>query len=372
MGVATAMPCIERAALNLYQLYDIGDSIDLERARPALAAPSTRMRPVATRGASIDMPQPPLVVGMGKTTLPLECGQLAARIEARIYDLGILAICLTIGLPERISWEAATDLLAEVQARPHCTEEAFASAFQALRGAIAPALERPSDTIRTEDYSILLIERLLPGGPPASTLARHPSLLQTALGERRTLSAAAASLATTLSYYEDDLILLTWTAAIVIEPDAAAREDATFLLEFANVQLLAFRSYDDQVERDLARIAPRIGRARRPRWWAFNATSVFLHEIHALIADTTGTSARVENALKVTEDVYWNRVYTAALVVLRVEAWRTGIAEALKVLRESAALLNDEAEVARSTFLEVLVIVLIALELVIGALSLHH
>ena len=372
MGVGTAVPGIERAALNLYQLYDIGDSIDLERARLALAAPSTRMRPVATRGASIDMPQPPLVVGMGKTTLPLECGQFAARIEARIYDLGILAICLTIALPERISWEVATDLLAEVQSRPHCTEEAFASAFKALRGAIAPALDRPSDTIRTEDYSILLIERLVPGGPPASTLARHPSLLQTALGERRTLSAAAASLATTLSYYEDDLILLTWTAAIVIEPDAAAREDATFLLEFANVQLLAFRSYDDQVERDLARIAPRIGRARRPHWWAFNATSVFLHEIHALIADTTGTSARVENALKVTEDVYWNRVYTAALVVLRVEAWRTGIAEALAVLRESAALLNDEAEVARSTFLEVLVIVLIALELVIAALSLHH
>jgi len=166
--------------------------------------------------------------------------------------------------------------------------------------------------------------------------------------------------------------VLTWNAAIVIEPDAEAREDATFLLEFANVQLLALRSYDDQVGRDLARIAPRIARARRPRWWLLRATTSFLHEIHGLIADTTETSARVENALKVTEDVYWNRVYTAALSVLRVQVWRAGIAEALDVLRQAAALLNDEAEVARATLLEWLVIVLIALELILAVISLRH
>ena len=89
-------------------------------------------------------------------------------------------------------------------------------------------------------------------------MARHPTLLRTALGEDKPLSAAAATLATPLSYYQDDLILLTWAAAIVIEPDPAAREDATLLLEFANAQLLSFRSYDAEVEHGLARITPRM------------------------------------------------------------------------------------------------------------------
>jgi hypothetical protein len=54
-----------------------------------------------------------------------------------------------------------------------------------------------------------------------------------------------------------------------------------------------------------------------------------------------------------------------------VEAWRTGIAEALDVLRQMAGLLHEEEQVARSTLLEVLVIVLIAVELGVAILGLR-
>ncbi len=178
------------------------------------------------------------------------------------------------------------------------------------------------------------------------------------------------SLATTLSYYEDDLILLTWASALVIEHDPNARDDATLLMEFANAQLLSFRTYDAEVERALQLITPRLGRLTRASWPLYRRTDRFLSEIHTLIADITEHSGRVENALKVTEDVYWNRVYTAALQTLRVESWRTGIAETLDVLRQTAGLLHDEEQVARSTLLEILVIVLIAVELVVALISL--
>ncbi|HWE63675.1 MAG TPA: hypothetical protein VHB98_18325, partial [Chloroflexota bacterium] len=365
------LPSIERASLHVYQLYDVSDSIDLERARSALASPSARMRPIVTRGGSITMPQLPLVVGMGQCSLSLAGQTVDAQITARIYDLGILALTIILPLPGPVGWEQAIDLAAEVQARPRELMDHFAQATETLCAALRPALVRPNETIRTEDYTLFLIEQLS-AGAPASRLAHHPVLLQVALGERRVLSAAAASLATTLSYYEDDLIVLTWAAALVIEPDAPAREDAAFLLEFANAQLLAFRSYDDQVGRDLARIYPGLARMRRPRWWMLGATTRFLHEIHRLIADTTEISARVDNALQVTEDVYWNRVYTAALNVLRVQAWRSGITETLNVLRQTATLLNDEAEVARATVLEWLVIALIAVELIVALVALHR
>jgi hypothetical protein len=211
----------------------------------------------------------------------------------------------------------------------------------------------------------------LGAGVSAAELARDPVVLRTALGERRRLSASAAQLASSFSYYEDDLIVLTWGAAVVVEPDSSAREDVALLLEFANAQLLAFRSYDAEVERDLTRVARRVARSRRPRWPLLLSSSRFLREIHSLIADITETSGRVENALKVTEDVYWNRVYAAALATLKVEVWRTGIAETLGVLRETAALLRDEAQEALAIWLEVLVIVLIAIELVVALLGLH-
>lgn len=364
-------PAIKRGALHLYQLYDVAYAINLDAARDVLATPSARVRPVVSRGGSIDIPQLPLEISLGDFDLSLGGAQRRARLHCRIYDLGILAFrfMLPLDAPAQ-DWEQVTALMAEVQSAPTAILDAFNRGLDVLRRELAPAIVRPNDTIRTEDYTILLVERL-GDGLAASQLTRHPALLQAALGERRPLSASAQSLATPLSYYEDDLILLTWASAIVIEPDADAREDATLLLEFANAQLLAFRSYDAEVERDLTRLLPRLTQTRRPTWTRFRASSAFLREIASLIADITDTSARVENALKVTEDVYWNRVYAAALATLRVEVWRTGIAEATGVLRQSAAILHDEAQETLTTLLEILVIALIAVELIVAVLGLR-
>lgn len=366
----TYAPLVLRAALHLYQLYDVSDTIDLDRAREVSAAPSARVRPVASRGGSIDIAQLPLELSMGDYTLSIGERSLRAHLSSRIYDLGILALRLVLPLPPDQTWDDVIALMADVQTYPSSVVTTFEQNRDVLCSTLAPAIVRPNDTIRAEDYTILLVEQL-GAGTPASQLGRDPLLLHAALGERRPLSAAAQSLATSLSYYEDDLILLTWSAAIVIEPDAAAREDAALLLEFANVQLLAFRSYDASVERDLLRLAPRIARARRPVWIPLRASGGFLREIQTVILDSTQTSARVENALKVTEDVYWNRVYSAAIATLRVQVWRDGIAETLDVLRQTAAMLHDDAQAAWTTLLEVLVIVLIAVELVVAVLGLR-
>jgi hypothetical protein len=365
-------PQIDRATLHLYQLYDISYSIDLDRARQTLAAPSARVHPVASRGGgSVDIRQLPLEIGMGDYTLRIGEREARAYLHARIYDLGILAFRMIIPLDEPETWESMTELMACVQNYPATVLDTFNFHMEELQQTLQPALLRPNETIRIEDYAILLVEHL-GDGVPASHLAVSPVLLQAALGERRPLSHSAQSLATSLSYYEDDLTILSWSAAIVIDSDAAARDDAALLLEFANAQLLAFRSYDAEVEQDLARIVPRIAQRRRPVWTRLRASDSFLREIYGLIAEITDTSARVENALKVTEDVYWNRVYAAALATLRVEVWRTSITETLVVLRETAALLHDEAQEGWTTLLELLVIALIAVELIVAVLGLRH
>lgn len=365
------LPAIERATLHLYQLFDLADSVDLDRARASIVQPTTPMRPVLTRGANIDIPDLPLELALGDGVVMTEWGQLRGHLQARIYDLGILSVRIEAALPDNLTWERAAELMGHVQTYPEALARVFADARDAVANMIMAAFDRPYTVIRTEEYAVLIVETLGPG-MPASSLGREPQLVQVALGERRPLSKMAMKFATALSYYEDDLILLTWSAAIVIDPDPNARVDAAFLLEFANVQLLAFRTYDDQVERDLERLIPRIARRPPPRWFFSGAPARALHEIHSLIAQTTESSTRVENALKVSEDVYWNRVYMAALQVFRVEVWRAGISETLSVLRETAALLNDEEQVARQNLLEVLIIILIGIELIVALIGLHH
>jgi hypothetical protein len=363
------LPAIERAALHLYRIFDISNSIDIERGRTLLAAPSARVRPVVSRGGNIEIPQLPLELSLGEASLVLAGKQFSAQLYARIYDLGILAFRLVIALPEALTWDDATDLLASAQSYPEPVKDIFTHGLDTLRTTLAAAMRRPNATVRDEEYAILVVERL--GlGEPASRLARRPELLRSALGERRPLSESAGSLATTLSYYADDLMLLTWTAAVVIEPEAEARDDATLLLEFANVQLLALRTFDAEVDRELAAVAPAVAaHARGPVWIRLRSSRRFLRELNGLIFDITDTSARIENALKVSEDVYWNRVYAAALQVLRVQVWRAGIDEALSVLRQMATALHDEAYTSYTNLLEVLVIVLIAVEIVVAVVE---
>src|SRR5579875_1268113 len=223
------VPPMERAALHLYQMYDLSDSIDLEVAAGLLAADSTRMRTIATRGGSIDMPQLPLEISMGQARVTLAGKMLSGRLHARIYDLGIISLRLMLPLPGDCTWHDAAEMVAQVQNYPKALMKLFDRSLQTLRGTLESAFERPNATVRGEDYRILLVERL-GKGTPASQLARDPLLLRVALGERRPLSQAAQALAVPLSYYEDDLIVLTWTSALVIEPEADARDDATFLL----------------------------------------------------------------------------------------------------------------------------------------------
>jgi hypothetical protein len=367
-------PAIERGAIHLSQLYDVSYSIDLDRARETLATPSARVRPVVSRGGNIEIPQLPLEVRLEDAEMTIGETHYNARLHARIYDLGILALRLSLALPRNCSWDDVTAQMSDVQGAQEQTLTVFEERLRGLRAALDVAIERPNAHVLTEDYLLLVVERLA-GEIPAARLAEHPALLQAALCERKKLSASARSLATPLSYYEDDLILLTWSAAIMIEPDADAREDAALLLEFANTQLLALRSYDEEVERELARLTPHLA-PHKPRWssllWTrLTASSNVQREVATLITDINETNARVENALKVTEDVYWNRVYVAAVRTLRIEAWRSSLAESLNILQQRASLLRDEAQESLGILLEALVIILIAVELIVAVIGLR-
>jgi uncharacterized Rmd1/YagE family protein len=77
----------------------------------------------------------------------------------------------------------------------------------------------------------------------------------------------------------------------------------------------------------------------------------------------------VENALKVTDDVYLARVYSASLELFRGRAWRAGIDRKLAILRDTYAMLNGEAQAARSETLEIAIVALIVVELIVGVVK---
>jgi hypothetical protein len=194
------------------------------------------------------------------------------------------------------------------------------------------------------------------------------ALVALLIGEQRPVSPAARRelVPHRFSYYDDDLTVLTWENALVVEPRADDR-DVEYVLEFANAQLLELRMYDLQLDAELPALYDRVAAARtrrRPRLSGRFRT--VLSDLQTRVADITETVERVENALKVTNDVYLARIYAAALELFREQAWRRGIERKLGILRETYTMLNSEAQAARAEALEIAIVVLIVAELAVG------
>lgn len=366
------LPLIEEGTLTLYRFYDVGSEIDLDRAQTCLAEPAMRRHTSreARQSSSIQVAQPPLHVELGPTSATLGGLALPGLVRAGIYDLGAVAVALELPLPPATDWAAVADLLANAQDPPPEMLEQFRRALDDLEAVIRPAITRPQRDVIVEDYSVLIVKQLAAEANVVA-LAEHPRVQSALLGEQRQVSADAVSLISSLSYYPDDLALLSWNGAILIEADPLAAMTAADLLEYANVQLLLLRTYDASLDADLPRMYQRMAGAQSRFSLPFvRRYTRLLHDVQRLVAEVVEVTERVDNAFKVTDDVYWNRLYSATLNVLRVEVWREGVDHKLALVRETYGMLHDQADAERANALEWAIVLLIVFEIVMALLGL--
>ena len=353
-----------------YRLYDIGYAVDLERASTLFAPDATeRVRPARSEGRAMQIANPPLAVALGQERLRIAGTEYTAEVSARIFDFGACSLQLRIDAPRALPWDAFSSFGTAVDESPELTA-IFIRHLAALRQLVAPAVERPNVAAVEEDFVVFRITRLtdLAGKTLSTDVLTDDHLVPLLLHEHRRLSSDARRelLPHRFSYYADDLTILTWDNALVVEPRAEDR-DVEYILEFANAQLLELRYYDSLLDSELPTMYERVAEARS-RFFALPTGRYrpLLARLQTRVADVTETVERVENALKVTDDVYLARIYAAALELFRGTAWRRGIERKLAIVRETYTMFNAEAQAVRAEILEVAIIVLILAEIVLG------
>jgi hypothetical protein len=355
---------------TVYRLYDVGYMIALDRAAHLLGDTTHgRVRPGRVEARAIQIRNPPLLASLGSCDVVIGETSRTAMLSAHLFDFGVCSLQLRIVAPAALTWAEFSVFGSAVGATPEIGA-IFERELRALLDRIAPAVERPGVAPLSEEYIVFRIDRMDASGIPATASERLTDelLVPLLLGERLPLSAAARRelVPHRFSYYDDDLTVLTWDNALVVEPRAEDR-DVEYVLEFANAQLLELRMYDLQLDAELPALYDRVAAARarrRPR--LSGRFRMVLSDLQTRVADITETVERVENALKVTNDVYLARIYTAALELFREQAWRRGIERKLGILRETYAMLNGETQAARMELLEIVVVLLIVAELMIG------
>ena len=356
-------------AVITYRLYDVGYALDLEHASRLLEGQATgRPRPTRGEAKALVIAQPPLTLALGPAALPGTRPWPAAQMSACCYDFGVISLRLRVDLPDGVPW---IELVGVERALERADlAGVFRPALTQLTSQLAPAITRPAIAPVSEDYTICRLTTLRDGSGAAVSPSAldDTALVELLLGEPRALTEDARRhlLSRRFSYTEGDLAVLSWDAALVVEP-AAADQDVEFVLEFANAQLLELRVYDAYLDAELPQLYDRASLARRgPAALLVRRFEHVLAGLHTLVADTTEVVERVENGLKVTNDVYLARIYLSAMEIFRAAAWRQGIDRKLGILRDTYGMLNAESQAARGEALEVAVVLLILSEIVLS------
>jgi hypothetical protein len=359
---------IAEGSIRAYYLFDVADTIDLTRMRdlgsdgPAPA--ELPLRP-HTSPAYLQFPLPPLVARLPDAAL----AGTTCSVRLKLYDYGVISLRLTFAAEG--SWGELFSTAERIRTDETIPEFALATVTR-ICDEFADALDdRHAPLI--EDYLIVDISRFTDAVDADTLLDENAGALAgLLLGERKRLSALETeeALRVRFSYHEDDLTIVQWDTAFVYDRNESARaiED---ILEFANSQLLELRTYDallDQQLDEIYKLQPgKNSGSLRGRREADQAAS-----LRYLIVDVLELLDRSSNALKVVGDAYYARIYRAAGKRLGLADWQRQIDTKLESVGDMYRLISDQARSRRDEFLELTVIVLIAVEVIIGVASLYH
>lgn len=355
---------VAAGSIHALRFYDIAYQIDLEAVQASADTAATRIRLQRTEPKAVDFGVPPLELALGKVSIP-DLG-LTGDASARIFEFGAASITLRLPVAD-VDWREYARLTNAVD-QWSVRQEPWPWLEQVMR-LVRPHATRPDvkrDLI--EDYLIATVSATSESVTTEQLLASD-ALVSLLSGETRQLAAGARAdlLKNHFSYYTNDLAVITWDRAFLYESEGST--DVADVIEVANAQLLELRYYDLLLDDELPRMYRRVQTARTGLRLLGRSHAKLAHELYAQVAEVTEITERIDNALKVTEDVYLARIYSAVADLFRLHSWNADVERKLGIIRDTYFALNDDATHARAELLELGIFLLIVFEVVMGLLN---
>jgi len=351
-------------SILLYRFYDVAEEINLELVEHNLARhrPTSRLRLSRVRPHVIHIPNPPVTVELGEEQIRFGAENFTVNFTAKVYDLGVISLLMQIPLSADADYETIKDLAVYLNECREC-DEIFQNKLTLVQGELVGTITRPVTRGFEEDYTIFFFEDWRPDWDPVPLLLAETQPVSEQV-RRETLRHS-------FSYGDDDLAVITWAAALVY--DAGGSFDIPDLLEFAVIQLLELRYYDSLLSEEMSRMydaiegAEAVTSLRRLRHYRH-----IMNRLMEVVVDVNEITERINNSLKVTEDVFYARVYGAALTVFRTRDWMESIERKLAVVLQNYTMLSNRLVNQQSTILELAIVALFLLEILLNLPNLLH
>lgn len=326
------------SSIFIYHLFDVADEINLDLVEALWTSRNkiaSRLRLEKISPRSITFKNPPVLVELGSHEMTFAGNTYLAEIKARIFDIGVLGLIIRLDLPEDITYEDYVDLSIAVDNLPN---DIIREYIEAVSETIKPACSKMRISDFDEDFIVNYFKDELPNWDFVPILLKEKGPFSPETKQE--------TLANHFSYSPDDVAYLTWDSAVVF--DKTGSMDLPDLLEFANAQFLELRYYDnalntaiDQFYDEIDALSQNNESRKVPTYRNIR------NKLMELMADMSGLTSNIDNALQVTEDVFYARVYSRYMYLLRASSWRESISNKLNVIQRCYTLLNEEVTLHR-------------------------
>lgn len=359
------MTLITRGHIVALFAFDIGYEIALDKVHRLISsAPAQPLSRKKQTPSYLQYARPPLQFDCGH----VEPGNAASgSVRATLFDFGAISLAYRFPLGSdggNVDFDELPSISRALHAR--ALESDARDRVLALMQRIESAVVRPSLSALSEDYYLIVLERLNPELSGEQLVEHHRSALGHALQfESEGLSARQQeeALGHGISYYTNDLVLLDWNAAVIYDSDY---DDAVSVLELLNVELLEARFIDAEIDKHIDAVAELLH--NRTAWSVPFRTPYkkTLHDLAELQIESSILAERVDNALKLIGDLYLARLHAAAAERFYLLEWEQTISRKLGIIDNHYRLLIDRVRTAQSQTLELVIILLILVELVLA------
>jgi len=356
-------PTICEGSFHAFYFYDIADGMHLESLSQMAG---TRVEPAP--GFKLPVPdyvrfvRPPVMMPTEPVQTP---DGRTFRACLRYFEQGVVSLDLEFAF--EAGWEQVIAWSSQWMNAPEL-EKIAEERVRSQVAKVEEALTGPYGEWLDESYCVIHLRSVRDGEGRviggAEMIERYGAeLAQIVRGETTPLAAGEQRelMGSSMSYYPSDLLLVAWMGAVVYDtPEGAV--PVLQLLEYANVQLLEYRHYDNILTRVLEEGYDSLENRRGffARWRLAREAE----RIDTLRLEIRELSERTQNAIKFLSDMYYARAFQLAAVKVGGADYRGLVETKLNTAGEIYQSMVNEFRELRSFLLEVIVIVILLVELI--------
>lgn len=355
---------IQRGKVLLYRVYDIGSEIDLDKVEALFENKAFKERFKLDRkhNSSLVISSNPVSIQLRNVELTLDGIKSEAEVIAKVWNFGTLSLCIHLPIIPGTSW---TELVAFAKTleKDIQIDQILRARAKDFQNEIRSAIPILSDWQTNEDYITYFIQEFETPIVPITSITELVDVSALILAESENFLSETmkkSTLENVYQYSKDDLVVVDWNSALVIEPSGSF--DVPLIIEFALSQLLEMRYYDDLLDQRLNTLYNAV--VGRNKGLLSNKYSRLAEEAGQFYLEISEIVENVENSFKTVGDFYLANIFRATSRRFRFEDWQKSINEKLSNLAEVSKLLHSEVNEGRNQFMEIVIIVLIAIEVV--------